>query len=595
MAAPDNRLAFVERENREVPSRCCFLAPCLPAFLGPRAWQVLADAAARQLRKKLEQVEREHKDLKRAYFQLSLRQKNEKDGTQTDMFPLPREAETALVDDNVINTHVRNEVLSKARRTAAATAAAAAVLLRPRRQSSSSDYCTMTWECLQVVGPVWGSEEAHTPNSAKGAEDARSLVCQADLEGHMGAVYTAKFSRKGAYLASGSFDKTVRLWAWSWDEGTVTPRDVVALTDHTLNVSDVSWGADDSFLVSGAYDKTVKCWDIAGSRAAGSYELGSFVLAVACLPSDLNLFWAASSQGQVYLLDRRAPTHALMLNNDGAMVNGLDISACGARLFTGDSKGQIRCWDRGMNKQVLAQVDGARPISDLHLISCGTVANDGVMVSGSGPGSGVVTGGGSRAEDWQESMAQSCNLLAINCYDNILRVYPRMGGLHTGLASETLPGAAGARGVAMEGEDESNGGGDNSALGPMSLIESPELLRPSPIFHLQGHKNKNFPIRSTYFRGAKFVNKTQVKGERGGMWFDRSLLIATGSVDKACYIYDIGGPRYGEVIQKLEGHTDRVYAASFHPDRTRPLLATASADSKLKLWTPVAGARERPL
>ena len=131
MAAPDNRLAFVERENREVPSRCCFLAPCLPALIGTQAWQVLADAAARQLRKKLEQVEREHKDLKRAYFQLSLRQKNEKDGTQTDMFPLPREAETALVDDNVINTHVRNEVLSTARRTAAATAAAAVLLPPP--------------------------------------------------------------------------------------------------------------------------------------------------------------------------------------------------------------------------------------------------------------------------------------------------------------------------------------------------------------------------------------------------------------------------------------------------------------------------------
>ncbi len=27
---------------------------------------------------------------------------------------------------------------------------------------------------------------------------------------------------------------------------------------------------------------------------------------------------------------------------------------------------------------------------------------------------------------------------------------------------------------------------------------------------------------------------------------------------QACYIYDIGGPRYGQVIQKLEGHTDRV-------------------------------------
>ena len=46
--------------------------------------------------------------------------------------------------------------------------------------------------------------------------------------------------------------------------------------------------------------------------------------------------------------------------NEGAMVNGLDLSACGTRLFTGDAKGQIRCWDRAVNKQDLAHVEGAR-------------------------------------------------------------------------------------------------------------------------------------------------------------------------------------------------------------------------------------------
>jgi len=66
-----------------------------------------------------------------------------------------------------------------------------------------------------------------------------------------GAVYTAKFSRKGAYLASGSFDKTVRLWTWAWEEGRATTRDVVTLAEHTLNVSVLSWGCDDTFLVSG--------------------------------------------------------------------------------------------------------------------------------------------------------------------------------------------------------------------------------------------------------------------------------------------------------------------------------------------------------
>ena len=36
----------------------------------------------------------------------------------------------------------------------------------------------------------------------------------------------------------------------------------------------------------------------------------------------------------------------------------------------------------------------------------------------------------------------------------------------------------------------------------------------------------------------------------------------------------------------------QVYAATFHPDKGTPLLATASADSKIKLWST---ARERQL
>jgi hypothetical protein len=40
-----------------------------------------------------------------------------------------------------------------------------------------------------------------------------------------------------------------------------------------------------------------------------SYELGGFVLAVACVPGDANLVWAASSQASIFLLDRRAPAH----------------------------------------------------------------------------------------------------------------------------------------------------------------------------------------------------------------------------------------------------------------------------------------------
>ena len=36
-------------------------------------------------------------------------------------------------------------------------------------------------------------------------------------------------------------------------------------------------------------------------------------------------------------------------------------------------------------------------------------------------------------------------------------------------------------------------------------------------------------------------------------------------------------------MQRLEGHSDRVYAVAFHP--TKPLLASCSADFTVKLWT----------
>jgi len=112
------------------------------------------------------------------------------------------------------------------------------------------------------------------------------------------------------------------------------------------------------------------------------------------------------------------------------------------------------------------------------------------------------------------------------------------------------------------------------------------------VHSLQGHKNKNFPIRSSFFKGKlynfanDFASSQQASSSRPST-LDRSLLVATGSVDKYCYIYDISNPAFGEFFQKLEGHADRVYCASFHPEK--PLIVTASADSKMKLW----GARER--
>ncbi|KAG5460682.1 MAG: hypothetical protein BJ554DRAFT_7233, partial [Olpidium bornovanus] len=68
---------------------------------------------------------------------------------------------------------------------------------------------------------------------------------------------------------------------------------------------------------------------------------------------------------------------------------------------------------------------------------------------------------------------------------------------------------------------------------------------------------------------------------------DSSVLLATGSAEPYAYVYNAGscdGNSAAELVQRLEGHTDRVYAVSFHP--FEPILATCSADFSIRIWSP---------
>jgi hypothetical protein len=61
-----------------------------------------------------------------------------------------------------------------------------------------------------------------------------------------------------------------------------------------------------------------------------------------------------------------------------------------------------------------------------------------------------------------------------------------------------------------------------------------------------------------------------------------TMLLASGSADNRVYVFDVGSARGAKLVQRLEGHTDRVHGVSFHPQD--PLLASCSADCSIKIW-----------
>eukprot|EP00794_Sanderia_malayensis_P014103 gene14103-15576_t len=85
-------------------------------------------------------------------------------------------------------------------------------------------------------------------------EDNKKPIAR--MTGHQALINEVMFSPDGRLIASGSFDKSVKIW-----DGKIGTY-IASLRGHVQSVYQIAWSADSRLLCSGSADSTLKVWDV---------------------------------------------------------------------------------------------------------------------------------------------------------------------------------------------------------------------------------------------------------------------------------------------------------------------------------------------
>jgi WD40 repeat protein len=176
---------------------------------------------------------------------------------------------------------------------------------------------------------------------------ANALNITNTLEGHKELVYSVAHSPDGKTLASGSFDKSVKLWDLSTGKET---KNYGGPSGHTDLVLTTAFSPDGRLIASGAKDNNIRLWDAPISGALLDYAGSTAGLTTEAITADGSKLATGQADGMIRLWNTSDGKQLGELKAGGKSITALTISGNALLLAAGDVDGNVYLFQLSDNK-----------------------------------------------------------------------------------------------------------------------------------------------------------------------------------------------------------------------------------------------------
>ncbi|MEH2181504.1 serine/threonine-protein kinase [Nostoc sp.] len=197
----------------------------------------------------------------------------------------------------------------------------------------------------QFIGYVRYGLFPTNPISVIASKDS-DVFLKRTLTGHSSKVYSVAISPDGKTLASGSSDKTIKLW------NLATGEQIRTLTGHSYSVNSLAISPDGKTLASGSYDYPIKLWNLVTGEQIRTLTGHSDSVGSVAISPDGNILASGSFDKTIKLWNLETGEQIRNLTGHSDSVWDLAISPDGKTLASGSVDKTIKLWNLATGEQI---------------------------------------------------------------------------------------------------------------------------------------------------------------------------------------------------------------------------------------------------